>query len=306
MIYSTIIIGGGPAGLTAAIYLGRYELDTLLITDIVGGQTAIAGIIENYPGFMEINGFELISKMKEKVQSLGKVELKTGEPLKEIKKVNGIFEVVTEKSSYSAKTVLIANGKRHRELGLPNEKELIGKGLSYCATCDGSFARDKDVVIVGDGYAACESALILSKIAKSVVMIGINKELSGESTTINKVKNNEKIKTIHLTKTSELTTRDGLVSGLKLVNLEGKAESEINCQMVFVEIGQIPNTDRVSELVEINVAKEIVIDSKTNQTSVEGIYSAGDITDIPAKQTIVAAGEGAKAAIAINRYLDRV
>ena len=224
MIYSTIIIGGGPAGLTAAIYLGRYELDTLLITDIVGGQTAIAGIIENYPGFMEINGFELISKMKEKVQSLGKVELKTGEPLKEIKKANGIFEVVTEKSSYSAKTVLIANGKRHRELGLPNEKEFIGKGLSYCATCDGSFARDKDVVIVGDGYAACESALILSKIAKSVVMIGINKELSGESTTINKVKNNERIKTIHLTKTSELATRDGLVSGLKLVNLESKAK----------------------------------------------------------------------------------
>lgn len=302
MIYDTIIVGAGPSGLTAAIYLGRYQRKTLMLGGDLGGQTAIAGMLENFPGFLEINGFELVSKMLEQTKKLDTVETKIGEDVKEINKDGDEIVVKSEKGEYRAKTVLIASGKRHRELGLENEKSLIGKGVSYCATCDGPFARDKDVVIIGGGYAATEAALVVEKVAKSVTIVNIANELSGEILTINKINEKEKITIINNATTREIIEKDGVVNAIEYEKNTAE-KKKIEAQMVFVEIGQIPNTEIFKELLDLNESGEIKVNLE-NATNVEGVFASGDITDIKAKQTIVACGEGAKAAIAINNYLE--
>ncbi|OQA53231.1 MAG: Thioredoxin reductase [candidate division WS2 bacterium ADurb.Bin280] len=301
MIYDTIIIGGGPSGLTAAIYLGRYQRKVLLLTGDIGGQTSIAGTLENYPGISQINGFELANNMLNQVKSLENVEVKVAEPAKNIS-VSDMVTITTEKGDYEAKTALIAAGKRHRELGLDNEKSLIGKGVSYCATCDGPFAKGKDVVIIGGGYAATEAALILEKLAKSVAIVNIGKQLSGETLTLQKIESNPSIKVINESSTIEITEEQGSVSGIKYKRND--QEFQIEAKMIFVEIGQIPNSENFKDTVELNKENEIIID-ENNQTSTEKIYAAGDITNISAKQTIVACGEGAKAAIQINKFLEK-
>jgi len=288
--------------MTAAIYLARYERKILLLTEITGGQTTIAGTIENYPGFIEISGAELISKIREQVKAQANVEFKEGEKVSGVLKTAEGFAVKTGAGEYLGKTIILANGRRHRELGI-GENQLIGKGISYCATCDGAFARQKDVAIVGGGYAAGEAALILEKIAESVTMINLNNELSGEGITIEKIKANPKIKVINNAKTSEIVEKNGLVAGLKYEDTNAGGTHPTECQMIFIEIGQIPNTEIVAGLVELNDGKEIKIDAN-NMASVERIFAAGDVTEIPAKQTVVACGEGAKAAIAANKFLN--
>lgn len=304
MVYDTIIIGGGPSGLTAAIYLGRYHRKTLLVASDIGGQTAIAGTLENFPGFLDINGFELISKMHEQAKKLETVEIKVGERVNRIFKAGGLLTIETEGNSYQAKTILIAAGKRHRELGLENEKNLIGKGLSYCATCDGPFAKGKDIVVIGGGYAATEAALILKRVASSVTIINIGKELFGEKLTIKKIVEDKSIKVINSAKTTAIKQRkDSLIEKIEYCDEESGQTKTINARMVFVEIGQIPNTENFKETVDLNDKGEIIINNR-NRTDKDGIYAAGDITDIRAKQTVIACGEGAKAAIAINDFLE--
>lgn len=303
MMYETIIIGGGPAALTAAIYLGRYNVQTLLLTDMFGGQTSIAGIIENYPGFDEIKGFELIAKMKQKAESLETITAKSGEKVIKVEPQDGFFKAVTEKGEYEGKTILIASGMRHRNLGLKGEEGLIGRGLSYCATCDGMFAKDKDTVIIGGGYAASEAVLILEKIAKSVTLINIGEKLSGETVTLKKIENNSKIKTIQNAQTKNILTSENVVSAVEYQDIKTNKMLQIPAQMVFVEIGQVPNTENFKGLVDLNEKGEIVINQKTGRSSALGVFAAGDVSDMPAKQTVVACGEGAKTAISINRYL---
>lgn len=301
MVYDSIIVGGGPAGLTAALYLGRYQKKTLLITGDIGGQTAIAGTIENFPGFTQINGFELANKILQQIKELESVEVVIGSEVKSLETSQGSVTVRAGDSEFIAKTLLIAAGKRHRELGLENEQQLIGKGLSYCATCDGPFAKGKDIIIVGGGYAATEAALILNKIANKVFIVNIGGDLSGENLTIEKIKSDQNIEVINDAKTVEITENSGLVSGIKYQK-EGKSET-LEGKMVFVEIGQIPNTDNFKSTLDLNDGGEIIID-ENNRTNIENVFAAGDITNVKSKQTIVACGEGAKAAIAINNFLE--
>lgn len=301
MTYDSIIIGGGPAGLTAAIYLGRYQRNVLLITEDIGGQTAIAGTIENFPGYEQINGFELINKILDQTKKLENVEIKIGKEIKLLKPEGDVVLVEDGDGSYKGKTILVTAGKRHKELGLENEKSLIGKGLSYCATCDGPFAKGKDIIIIGGGYAATEAALILNKTADSVHIINIGDELSGEALTIRKISEDNKIKVINKAQTTEILEQDGFASGIKY-RLDGE-EMKLDGKMIFVEIGQIPNTEVFKDILKLNDSGEIIIDDE-NRTSRERIYAAGDITNVKAKQTIVACGEGAKAAISINNHLE--
>lgn len=301
MIYDCAIIGAGPAGLTAGLYLARYQRKTVLLTDNIGGQTAISGEIENFPSYKSINGFELIDKLKNQSEASG-LEIKTGFKVNAISK-KGNFIVESNDKNIETKSILIASGKRHRTLDLDNEERLIGKGVSYCATCDGGFARDKEVVVIGSGYAATESALILEKIAKGVTVICIGSELTGEKITVDKVVSKENINVIYNAKTIELGEKDGFLDFVTIEDTESGKQSKIVAKMAFIEIGQIPNSD-VFGILEINDSKEIVID-KNNMTSEQGIFAAGDVTDVSAKQTIVACGEGAKAAIAINQHLEK-
>jgi len=305
MTYDAIVVGGGAAALTSALYLGRYNVETLLLTDMFGGQTAIAGTIENYPGFDEINGSELIGKMKQKVESLETVTILAQEKVVKVESATGLFKVTTAKGEYEGKTVLIAAGKRHRELGIEDEESLIGKGLSYCATCDGTFAKDKDVAVIGGGYAATEAVLILEKLSRSVTLVNIGQELSGETVTLEKIGTSSKIKILKNAETKEISTTENVVSGVKYLDKQTNETKTLPVQMVFVEIGQVPNSEEFKGLVDLNETGEIITNGKTCQTSTAGIYAAGDITDTPAKQTIVACGEGAKAAIAINQYLHK-
>lgn len=301
MIYDCAIIGAGPAGLTAGVYLARYQRKTVLLTDSIGGQTAISGNIENFPSYESINGFELIDKLKRQAETSG-LEIKTGFEVKGVSKKDN-FIIESEGKAIEARTILITSGKRHRTLELDNEASLIGKGVSYCATCDGGFARDKEVVVIGGGYAATESALILEKIAKEVTVICIGSELTGEKITVDKVLSKENINVVYNAKTIELGEKDGFLDFVTIEDTESGRRSKIAAKMAFIEIGQIPNSDVFSSI-GINDLKEIIID-KDNMTSEQGIFAAGDVTDIKAKQTVVACGEGAKAAIAINQYLEK-
>lgn len=301
MIYDCAIVGAGPAGLTAGVYLARYQRKTVLLTDSIGGQTAISGNIENFPSYESVSGFELIDKLKRQAKASG-LEIKTGFKVSGISK-KGNFIVESESEKIETRTILITSGKRHRTLGLDNEESLVGKGVSYCATCDGGFARDKEVVVIGSGYAATESALILEKIAKGVSVICIGGELTGEKITVDKVLSKENINVIYNAKTIELGEKDGFLDFVTIEDNESGKRSKIAAKMAFIEIGQIPNSDVFSSI-GINDLKEIVID-KDNMTSEQGIFAAGDVTDIKAKQTVVACGEGAKAAIAINQYLEK-
>lgn len=302
MVYDCVIIGGGPAGLTAGVYLARYQRKTILLTDSIGGQTAISGAIENFPTYESINGFELIDKLTRQAKALG-LEIKTDFKIEKISKKNN-FVIQSKNGSVETRSVLVTSGKRHRTLGLDNEAKLIGKGISYCATCDGGFAKDKNVIVIGGGYAATESALILEKIAKSVTIICIDERLSGESITVKKVLSKKNIKIVYNSKIIKLGEDNGFLNHVLIQNLLSKKTETITSQMAFVEIGQIPNSEPFENL-KINKDNEIVI-GENNMTSEHGVFAAGDVTDIKAKQTIVACGEGAKAAISINQFLEKI
>jgi alkyl hydroperoxide reductase subunit F len=301
MVYDCVIIGGGPAGLTSGVYLARYQRKTVLLTDNIGGQTAISGAIENFPTYESINGFELIDKLARQAKASG-LEIKTDFKIERISKKDN-FVVKSKHGDIEAKSVLIASGKRHRTLGLDNETNLIGKGVSYCATCDGGFAKGKDVVVIGGGYAATESALILEKIAQSVTIICIDKELTGESVTIKNVLSKKNIKVIYNAKTIKLGENKGFLDHISIQNTFSGKTQNIAALMAFIEIGQIPNSEPFKNL-KTNKCNEIVVD-ECNMTSEQGIFAAGDVTDIKSKQTVIACGEGAKAAISINQYLQK-
>lgn len=299
-----IIIGAGPAGLSAALYLARYERETLILTGDLGGQTFNAGLIENYPAIDQIPGNELIMKMVDQVRKYDKVELKyPTKVLKLVKTAEG-FEVETEEGErYQSKTVIIASGKHHRHLGLPGEEEMVGKGLSYCATCDGPFAKGKEVVVIGGGNSAASSALILSKIATKVTVLTLDEKMRAEQVRVEAMEAAGNIEIIGKAKTTGLLQEGGMLNAVEYETSSGERQ-RVSAQMVFVEIGYEPNSDIFENLVELNPGKEIIV-RHDNMTKTEGLYACGDITDIAHKQIIIAAGDGAKAAMSVNIYLEK-
>lgn len=299
----TVIIGGGPSALSAALYLGRFERNVTLVCDSFGGQAAIAGELENYPGYKTISGAELIAKMVEQIKALPTVKIVTGERVGKIEKIESGIKVTTDKNSYEGKSALIATGRSARKLGIEGEDQLIGKGLSYCAVCDGPFARGKEVVIIGGGYAATEAALILEKLAAKITILSLTEELSGETIVIDKVKQNKKIEIIPNAQTNDIVLENGVITKVKYQDKKTNTQKEVGANFVFVEIGQIPNSKDFSELLKINEQREIIVDHKTKMTSIDGIFASGDVSSDSTKQVIAAAADGAKAAISINTYL---
>jgi len=297
-MFDCIVIGAGPAGFSAAIYLVRKKMKTLVLTADLGGQAAKSAEIENYLGFTKLSGVELTQKFSEHAEAIG-VETRT-EAVEEIKKIESGFEVKTATEIYQSKTILIASGKTPRQLGIPGEDEFMGKGVSYCATCDGPLFHDKTVAVVGGGNSALDSALDLEKYAAKVYMINLNADFQGDEIRKDRVKESDKIEVIAEAETTEILG-DKLMTGLKYKTKDGQ-EKEIEAQGLFVEIGWAPATEIVADLVELNELKEIKIDRHC-QTSCDGIYAAGDVTDEENKQIIIAAGEGAKAALNLWKYL---
>ena len=298
-MYDLIIIGAGPSGITASVYAARKKMEFLVISRDVGGQAAWSGDIENYTGYQFITGPDLVAKFQEHMRKYG-IALKENETAIEVEKVNNIISVKTDKGSYQAKSVIIASGKRSKELGVPGEKEFKNKGLTYCATCDGPLFSGKVVAVIGGGNSALDAALQLIKIAKRVYIINITSALGGDAIMRQKL---EESKIVDVLNDTEVTAilGDKFVNGIKIKN-EGK-EEVLAVQGVFVEIGLIPNSDFVKEI-DRNQIGEIKINCR-NETSLEGIFAAGDVTDVPEKQIIIAAGEGSKAALSAFRYLAR-
>lgn len=304
-VFDTIIIGGGPAGLSAAIYAVRKALNVLLITKTIGGQAALSGDIENYLGFSMITGADLADKFRQEVERFSGHGLwvKEGVEVKGIEGKEDDFKVITDaNNSYSAKTIIIASGRKPRLLGIPGEKELFGKGVAVCATCDAPLYRGKDVAVVGGGNSALDATQALMKFAKSVVIINNTDELRGDQVMLERVKNSSNV-TVYNGATALEIKGKNLVEGIKIKTNEG--EKDLNLAGVFIEIGWIPANDFVPPEVDKNERGEIIVD-ELGKTSFDGIWAAGDVNNLWGEQIIIAAGEGAKVALSVAEHIAKI
>jgi len=298
-MFDCIIIGAGPAGMTAAIYLARKKVKVLIISSDFGGQMSKSASIENYPGIMKISGADLTNKMKEQVEELG-VEIKNVVVTSVEKKDNG-FSVNIDSEVIETKSVLVTSGKTHRHLNVPGEKEFTGKGVGYCVTCDGPLFKDKPVAIVGGGNSALDGALELSKYASKVYILNVNETFQGDEVRVDEVNKSDKIEILAPVKTVELTG-DTVLQALKYQDTKNNTEKEIVVNGCFVEIGWEPSAGPVKDLVELTATGEIKTDPD-GKTNCEGIYAAGDVTDVANKQIVIASGQAANAALNLWKWL---
>lgn len=306
MIYDLVIIGASAAGISAGIYAARRNLNLLIISKDIGGEVARSGEVWNYPGYPETDGYALSEKFKEHIIS-NNVTPETVVTVKSVKKENGVFYINASKDGsdivYEAKSVIVATGVEPRHLGIPGEEDFRGKGVTYCTTCDGPLFRNKTVATIGGGNSALESALMLSGIATKVYLINRNDAMSGETVLIDKVMASKNIELITNAETSQIVG-DQVVQKLKYKDRQSGEEKEIAVQGVFVHIGNVPNSGMI-DLVEKNKFGEIIVD-RLGKTSVEGIFAAGDVTDIPYKQIAIATGMGVVAALSVVGYLNKL
>ena len=300
-IYDMVIIGGGPAGYTAALYAGRAGLDTVLLERMSpGGQMALTGDIENYPGFEDgIDGFTLGMKMQKGAESFGaKTEYA------EVTSVNfsdKIKKVKTAYKTYLGKTVVISTGANPRELGIKGEQELTGKGVHYCAHCDGRFYKDKTVVVAGGGNSAAADALYLSRLAKKVYLVHRRDTLRATKIYHQPLLNAENVEFIWNSKVFDFIT-DGRLTGVKIKEVNTGEITELSCDGVFVSIGRRPATEFLSSSVRLDDKGYIVADEST-KTNIDGVYAVGDVRTKALRQVVTAVADGAVAACNAEEYL---
>ncbi|MDF2635516.1 MAG: Thioredoxin-disulfide reductase [Pelosinus sp.] len=299
-MYDLIIIGGGPAGLTAAVYAARKKMNTLLVTKEYGGQLMWTKEIENYMGYQFISGPELMGKFEEQVKRFA-VVTKYEEVNGLIVNEDGTFVVKTDQNEYQSKTVILATGKRPRGLDIPGEKEFTGRGVSYCATCDGPFFDSKEVAVIGGGNSAVQAALEMSKIANTVYLVVRNDHYIAEPIILEKMKLVTNIIEM-IGYESEGIYGNEVVEKITIREIATGKIQDLTVDGVFVEIGLEPNSEYVEDIVRMNTKKELMVDCRS-RTSIPGIYAAGDITDGPDKQIVIAAGDGAKSALMAYDYL---
>jgi thioredoxin-disulfide reductase len=300
--YDVIIIGAGAGGLTAAIYTCRKNLKTAVISVDIGGQTNLTNHIENYPGVDPMPGPQLMQKFKDNAASFG-AEFIMGKVTRIDKNPDGTFTVsLGEDASYLCRSVILAFGTVPRELGIPGEAKFLGRGLSTCTTCDAPLFKDKIVAVIGGGNAAVEGALELAKVgAKHVYLVHRRKEFRADEITMEKVKAEKAVEFVVPYNPTEILG-DKFVNGLKIKNTESNEEKTLQVNGVFKEIGFVVDVAPAKHLVKVNERNEIIIDAG-NSTSVSGIFAVGDVTTVPYKQTVISAGEGAKAALECYKWL---
>lgn len=302
MLYDLIIIGAGPAGLSAAIYAVRKKLNILVLCNDIGGQVTEAHIIDNYLGLPGLAGVELVEKFYEHAKKLN-VEIREGANVENIAKSGADFIIRTNKGEFAAKSVIIATGKKYRPLAVPGGKEYEGKGITYCATCDAPLFGGKTVAVVGAGDAGQDAAWQLTKYASRIYLINRYDDLRGDNIELHEqIESMPKVEVINNAEAIEVKGEKFVSALVVQVNGEDKPR-EIPVQGIFVEIGSVPASQFLAGMLKLNEQGEIIVDPKTNETSLPGIFGAGDVTDSDFEQIIIAAGEGAKAALAAYEYL---
>lgn len=304
MLYDLIIIGGGPAGITAGIYAARQKLNTLLIVKSFGGQIARKTVaIENYPGFEKISGIELIKRLEKHLRKQ-KIDIERDEVIK-LKKIGKNFFVQTKsRYRFQSKAVIIASGADPRPLEVPGEKKFIGRGLSYCTTCDAPLFENKTVVVIGGGNAGFEAAIALSNWAKKIYILEYAPKVGADEINQERVKKTEKVDIITNAALKKIQGQE-FVDSIVCQNRKTQKLNTLNVEGVFVEIGSQPATSFLKDLIEFNERDEIKVDFETYQTKTPGLFAAGDVNVGRYKQIVTACGEGAKAALAAFEYLQK-
>ena len=300
MIYDVVVIGGGPSGMTAALYALRNNRSVLILEkENFGGQIANSPRVENFPTIEEISGSELADRLFTQVTALGaEFEL---EEVKNLAKVEDLFEITTNYHTYQAKTVIIATGVTHRRLNLPNEEKFIGKGISFCAVCDGPFYKGKEVCLIGDANSALQYALLLTNYCPKVHMYTLFDKLFGDQILIDRVKNNEKIE---ITQKVSLIKYQGdeELKGLIFERTDDHSLLEVHTDNVFIAIGQLPHNEVFEPLVDLEKGYIVVDDNMMSKTP--GLFAVGDCRKKEIRQLVTACSDGAIAALAANKYLD--
>lgn len=300
VVYDLIVIGAGPAGESAAIYAKRKGLNVGIIGNKTGGQVKDTSSVENYLGIKEVTGEGLAEMFLSHVNHYQIPILKDDSVKTFIKNEQGFALSLESSDVVKAKAIVIATGSKPRLLGVKGEDVFKGRGVCYCAICDGPLFEGLDVVVAGGGNSAVEAAMDLSKIAKSVTLIH-RSNLRADQILVDQMNGIPNIK-VHLMTQIEEIVGDQLVEGLRVTHKESGTEEFIEAKGIFVEIGYLPNSDFVKGILTLNAQGEIVVNAK-NETSLQGVFAAGDVTDVPYKQIIISAGEGAKAALTANDYL---
>lgn len=295
------VIGTGPAGMTAAVYGARKGLSVLLLARDIGGQVLETDTIDNYLPEFGIYGPDLMQNFLEHVQKYN-IDTMFGEEVVDVKHREQEHTIITlSGKEINTKTIIIATGSKKRHLVVPGENKLKGKGVSYCATCDGFLYEDKTVAVVGGGNSGMEAALDMAQLKSKVYLIEFAENLSGDTVLQQKINDSEKIYIMTSYQVEKISGNDK-VESIKVKNLNNGDIKDLSVEAVFIEIGLIPNTGFICKKINVNDRDEIIINNK-NETSIEGIFAAGDVTDIKDKQIVIAAAEGAKAALRVNEYL---
>ncbi len=303
-LHDTIIIGGGPAGAAAAVYAARKKLKTLLVAETFGGQSIVSSGIENWIGEEKISGLELAEKLERHVRAQKGIEIRVPEKVTGItERPNCIFEVRTnEVGRYRSKTVIIASGARSHRLNVPGEDKLDSKGVAFCSTCDAPFFENLEVAVVGSGNSALEAVIDLFPYAKLIYLLIRSEKLKGDAVTQEQVTQSSQVRIIENAEVKEIYG-DQMVTGLRYKDKRTGEMKDLDVNGVFVQIGSVANSTFVRGLVEANESGEIVINHQTAQTSREGIFAAGDVTDDPFKQNNIAVGDGVRAALSAYHHI---
>ena len=296
-ILDLIICGGGAAGLTSAVYAARSGLDFVLIdiSSSMGSQITQTSDVDNYTGFEKVNGMELVMKFYEHAKALNAPMI--NDEVQEISKENGIFTVRCAQGEYKSRTVIYCSGASHRELGIKGEKELLGKGVGYCAVCDGFFYRNKTVVVVGGGNTAVTDALYLSKICKKVILVHRRDILRAEKILTERLENAENVEIMFNSEVAEILGEKS-ADGVLL-----KSGEKVDCDGVFIAVGIVPRSDTVKNLAKLDNNGYIVAD-ESGKTSLDGLFAAGDVRTKELRQIITACSDGANCVDSVNKFLD--
>ena len=299
--FDVIVIGGGPCGYTAALYCARAALDCLVLEQLSpGGQMGTTDIIDNYPGFPQgVNGFDLAMQMQQGAERFG-VATRL-EAVERVELENPVKRVHTAQNAYEAGAVILAMGASPRELGLPNERSLRGKGVSYCATCDGMFYRDKTVVVVGGGDTAAADAVFLSKICKKVYLVHRRDALRASKAYLSPLQRCENVEFVWNTTVEEILAQEK-VTAVAVKNVKSGTYTMIDCDGVFVAVGNVPNTKLVQGQVALN-ADGYIAAGESTKTNIPGVFAAGDVREKPLRQVVTAVSDGAVAAKFAEEYL---